>query len=596
MVILILVWSGMTLLGVWYVRPVRHADRGVITAFWEMSDLERVASMEADYRAWHEARFAESPPPWRGLPGRSVEDSTRLEQESRFRSWYNEHQDEPLSAIPRLVWATDDNPARRIQIQLFRRWHLEQYGEPIDVITDPGSRDTRTNSVTKPIVQSIGGAGADLIESYGPQMLRALVDSGIALDVTDLAREQGFEYTRCFDASHSSFCKDGRQYGFPANVGYTVLFYHKDLFEQAGLEAPTGGWSFDTLVEYGEKLAVESPDIPGGKRWAIVGLHPWPVSLSNGARFFSDDGTRSVFNSSDAVESFRAIQDLMYEHRIMPSPSDTASMAAAGGFTGGGDNPLYFSAKLTAMTIGGRWEYVTYAESNYVRVIRPALRRRAAGATSSEELERIDRILAVLDRDVLIPLAASDYDYIREVLTDDDRSQLLRIGVAHVPTIDGRIKYTDVGARVALINRKSNQREYAIRFLRFLASESYNEQINQTFDSICGVIEYCVDADGISGPPQPLPGLESFDSPVFVEAMDGAESQQLSPYIGPERLGFLAGQVMDQLMNGRLTPTEAARLIEDRVNRQIDANVARDEALRLDFTRAMEDSAGGFDQ
>jgi len=131
-----------------------------------------------------------------------------------------------------------------------------------------------------------------------------------------------------------------------------------------------------------------------------------------------------------------------------------------------------------------------------------------------------------------------------------------------------------------MVNRKSRHREQALRFLEFLASREYNDRINGAFDSICGVIEYCTDADGIAGPPQPLPGMEDFDSPVFVQAMDGAESQQLSPFIGPERLGFLAGRVMDQLMNARVSAAEAARLIEDQVNAQIQANIARDPELK----------------
>lgn len=577
---LLAIWSALTLVGLVWVLPERDADRGMIAAFWEMSDLPAVAEMQQQYEAWHAQSYRGEAPTFAELSGRPVNDQTRLEQEYRFREWYNATHDKPLSSVVRLVWATDDNPARRQQIQLFRRWYLQHYGEPIDVVTDPASRDTHDGaSVTKPVVQSIGGAGADLLETYGPKQLEAMVRSGIALDVTDKAKEHGFEYQRCFDAGWTSFVYEDRQYGFPANVGYTVLFYNKATFEAAGIKPPVGGWTIDEMRDVAKRLIVDSPDIPGGRRWGIVGMHPWPMALSNGGRFFTDDGTRCIYNSPQTVAAFQAYLDLMYVDHIMPTPADTASMAAAGGFTGGGSNGLYFAARLCAMTIGGRWEYATYAQTNFQRVIEPALERvqtRADDATRAA----INQIIASLNRDILTPLSDDDLALINTSLTADDRSKLLRIGVAHVPTVDGRIKYTDVGARVAMVNRKSKHREQALRFLEFLASKEYNEKINGAFDSICGVIEYCTDSDGISGAPQPLPGLEDFDSPVFVQAMDGAESQQLSPFIGPERLGFLAGRVMDQLMNGRVSAAEAARLIEDQVNQQIQANIARDPELK----------------
>jgi len=572
--ILVAVWVALTAFGLRYVRPVSGRDAALVRSIWAMADLETVAGWEADYRSWHRERFDSDPPPFETLATLGEDSDIRAEQVARFRDWYGTVRSGGLDGVPRLVWATDDNPARQRQMQQFRRWHLARYDEPIDIVSDPSGRDTGEGaSVTKPIVQSLGGAGADIIGTYGPKNLEALVRSGIVLDVTEIAAERGFPADRCFQAARSSFCLDGRQYGFPANVGYTVLLYHVDMFEEAGIEPPRGGWTTDELIEVANRLTVESDEVPGGKRFGIVGMHPWPMSLAAGGRFFVEDGTRSRYNAPETVDAFRVFRDLMYEHEVMPTPAETASMAAAGGFTGGGNNELFFAARLCAMTIGGRWACVTFARTNWERVIRPRLRSLAEDDPALGP--RVDRIAAVLDRDVLEPIDPVDVAWLDAVLTPADRERLLRIGVAHVPTLDGSIRYPDVGARVALVNRASPHREHAIRFLEFLASEPYNERINQAFDSICGVIEYCVDDDGISGPPEPLPGLEAFDSPVFVEAMSGAESQQLSPFIGPERLGYLVGEVMDQLTNDRLTPAEAARLAEDRINRQIRANVER---------------------
>lgn len=545
-------------------------SRTLISDIWNNADLPPVAAMEADFAEWLRKSPRDIPTRFADLAALAEDDPTRREAEAVFAEFYAQTRQRPLEAIPLLVWSTDDNPARQTQMRLFRRWHLREYGEPIAIMTDPSNRET-----TKMVIQSLGGAGADIIESYGPRQLTSLVESGIAWDLTEIAESRGFTADRCFEAARSSFVHKGRQYGFPANVGYEVVLYHKDLFAEAGIEAPRGGVSMERLVEMAAALTVESPTIPGGKRFGIVGVHPWKMTLSNGARFFSEDGSECIFNSPEAVEGMQAVHDLMYRYRVMPTPAETASMAAAAGFTGGGNNGLYFASRLTAMALGGRWEYVSFARANRDRVLIPAMERARMEVSDPNAAALLTSTIETLQRDVLLPLSEAQREAMEAALTPEDRRQLLQVGIMHIPTVDGRIKYTDVGARVALVNRASPHREEAARFVEFLASREYNDLINGTFDSICGVIEFCTDEDGISGPPAPLPGLEDFDSPIFIEAMEGAESQQLSEWIGPERLGFLAGQVMDLLLDGRVSAAEAARLIEDRVNRQMEANRAR---------------------
>ena len=165
------------------------------------------------------------------------------EQQSTLRKILAQHlnqtHDTPLQDTPVLVWSTDDNPARDTQAHLFRVWHFLNYAEPIDLTTDPSNRD-----ITKAIVQCVAGAGPDLIESYGPEQLRQFVESGVALDVTEQARSMGFTLERAFAAARPSMgikdpaTQQWTQYAFPCNVGYTVLFYHQDLFENAGIPKP----------------------------------------------------------------------------------------------------------------------------------------------------------------------------------------------------------------------------------------------------------------------------------------------------------------------------------------------------------------------
>lgn len=322
-----------------------------------------------------------------------------------------------------------------------------------------------------------------------------------------------------------------------------------------------------------------------------MNIGAWDMALAAGGQFLNEDGTASIYNSPETVEAFQTFQAMMYEDRVMPSPAEAASMAASGGaaMNAGAEAAsasALFAAKVTAMYVGGRWEYVSLAQRNRDRVIFPAIDRRLgeladdAGDTARREAALLESARESLRRDVLIPLSGEQFAAMEGVLSAEDRSRLIQLGVAHVPTLTG-VPYYSAAARVAIVNRASPRKEYAQRFLRFLGSRAYNDQINHTFDSICGVPAYCFDADGIAGPPRPLPGLEAFDSPVFAEAMGNyAEPWRLSPFIGRNRLGMLAGQVMERLTNNEIGAGEAARLIEDRINAQIMANLVRDPVLR----------------
>jgi ABC-type glycerol-3-phosphate transport system substrate-binding protein len=244
-----------------------------------------------------------------------------------------------------------------------------------------------------------------------------------------------------------------------------------------------------------------------------------------------------------------------------------------------------FAAKVAAMYVGGRWEYVALARRNRDRVILPAIAEAIAdNATSNTDRELLIEARQTIGRDVLLPMSDDAYAAMQRAVDtyadEQEREQLVQLGVAHVPSVIGAPTY-NAGARVAIINRSSENIDLAVRFLRFLGSEPYNEQINQTYDSICGVVEFTTDADGISGPPRALPGLEQMDSPVFVDAMnDWARSEQISPFITRTRLGELVSPVLEDLQNNALGPAEAARLIERRVNDQIAANLRRDAQLR----------------
>ncbi len=582
---LIGVWCVLTAGAYLIVLPDRRDDADLIHAYFAVGPDDPGPAGRLVARFLDENRSVRAAP--QDVTDFAGADRARREHiENLFRSWYQFTQGRPLSQSPRLTWSTDDNPARRVQCGLFRAWHLRRYGEPLDIRTDPSNRDT-----TKTVVQCVAGAGPDIIETYGPAQLSQFIDAGVALDVTDRAQAAGFAVDRVFPAAVSSVARDGRQYAFPCNVGYLVLFYHRDLFKAAGVgEPPAGGWTIEQLTATARRITGNSP---GDRRLiGIMGMGAWEMALAAGGRFFNDDATACTYNSPRTVAALSAYLDLMYRDRVMPTPAELASMAASGGANmnataESASASALFAAKATAMVVDGRWSYVPLAARQRDRVLKPAMERRIAllaqRAQGAAEATLLRAAIDSLDRDVLVPLSDAQFAAMESCLTGDDRRALVQIGVAHVPSLTGTPFY-ESAARVAIVNRASPRADLAVRFLEFLASPEYNRQINYTFDSISGVPAVC--AEGIAGPPRALPGLEAFDSPTFVEAMEKyAHPWELSPFIGRARLGQLVGPVLEQLTSRAIGPAEAARVIEDRINDQMHANLVRDEDLRREWER-----------
>src|SRR5438445_9748085 len=93
--------------------------------------------------------------------------------------------------IVRLRWATDDNPARKVQTAQFDTMFP---GE--EAVVDPGLGGDQT----KLIVQCATGTGPDVIDVYDVQQMSNLVQAGVLLDLTPYARSMGFDPSRTYPA------------------------------------------------------------------------------------------------------------------------------------------------------------------------------------------------------------------------------------------------------------------------------------------------------------------------------------------------------------------------------------------------------------
>lgn len=120
---------------------------------------------------------------------------------------------------------------------------------------------------------------------------------------------------------------DGEVYGIPSGAQTAVIYYNKDLFDEAGLPYPTPDWTWNEMLALAKAL---TKDFDGDGMTDQYGLQLEQASripFLQYTRTMADDTWRSArINQPDTVAVLRAYRDLIYKHKVMPTPTASAEM------------------------------------------------------------------------------------------------------------------------------------------------------------------------------------------------------------------------------------------------------------------------------
>ena len=110
------------------------------------------------------------------------------------------------------------------------------------------------------------GVGPDIITQKEVKYVTTFQEGGQLMDVSDVELPEGISGT-------SSYEVDGVAYGVPYRQDSWVLFYNKDLFDQAGVDQPDGSWTWDDY----DAVAGELTEALGDAKGAY--LHRWQSTV-----------------------------------------------------------------------------------------------------------------------------------------------------------------------------------------------------------------------------------------------------------------------------------------------------------------------------
>ncbi len=408
----------------------------------------------------------------------------------------------------RIIWTTDDNPARQAQIDIF-----DQQFPHLKLTIDPANND-----MSKIIVQTMAGIGPDVIDCYNRMQLHTYYQAGILEDITDWAKEAGTTPDICWESARENMMIEGRQYGFPTNPGPWVIFYNKDIFDKAGLPYPSGDWTWDEFVDVAKKLTLKEPGSRRNTTYGIMGYDIMEAIWQNGGSLYNKDGTRCALDSPEAIEAAQWLMDLQFVHGCAPSPSEEEAMAAAGGW-GQGIITLFDAGRL-GMIRYGRWGLIVWR-----------------------------------------------------------KNPKLRIGVCPLPY--RKQKATTFVTRISVLNKKSPYKREAFNFMKFLASEDYGNQINDSADNLAPVKRLCYLDRFLHNPQYPQ---EDYNE-VFRDEMACAKSVELSKFSNPFVVDRIFRRYIDLMRNKEMTAVDAMTAAAKEINESIEENVAKFPELQAEYDK-----------
>ncbi|MGZ0712669.1 ABC transporter substrate-binding protein (plasmid) [Coraliomargarita sp. W4R53] len=110
------------------------------------------------------------------------------------------------------------------------------------------------------------GVGPDIITQKGVAYVSTYQEGGQLMDLSDVEMPEGINGTEAYEI-------DGSTYGVPYRQDSFLLFYNKDLFDEAGVDYPDGTWTWD---DYDEAAAELSEGLDGADG---TYLHRWQSTV-----------------------------------------------------------------------------------------------------------------------------------------------------------------------------------------------------------------------------------------------------------------------------------------------------------------------------
>lgn len=146
----------------------------------------------------------------------------------------------------------------------------------------------------------------------------------------------------------------GALYGMPNDIAIGVVFYNKDLFDEAGVPYPKTGWTWNDYLNAAQMLTFDFDEDGRIDQYGTM-VGDWRHFVWQNLGETVDDPlhpTRSTMSTPAVEEALQWLVDLRFKRHVTTRPGELADM---GGYE------MFMTGKV-AMVFGGHWDVPTYSK------------------------------------------------------------------------------------------------------------------------------------------------------------------------------------------------------------------------------------------
>ncbi|MGI8912373.1 MAG: extracellular solute-binding protein, partial [Chloroflexota bacterium] len=204
---------------------------------------------------------------------------------------------------------------------------------PTAGVVDTLDQMRRVSGATpRPDLVALGGSnversgGSNLLLSPD-EVAQQLVGRKLLLPLDDFLRTTALvKVDDYFPGALEASRVDGKLYGLPLSIAPTMLIYDKQLFDEARVTVPAGGWDWQQMLEAARKLTKP----PHQYAFAPTTLNVGMFIQLNGGDILSKDGRRCLLDQPMAIEAAAFYASLFHPSTIV-APQSNAPISFAQG-------------------------------------------------------------------------------------------------------------------------------------------------------------------------------------------------------------------------------------------------------------------------
>ena len=158
-----------------------------------------------------------------------------------------------------------------------------------------------------------GGKYPDVSFQFGPNVAN-LARSPKAADLTEAVKGDGWNWDDFFPPAREAVTVDGKVRAIPALIDSMAVVYNKKLFEQAGIDPPQAGWTWDDYRATAKRLT-DAGKGQFGTGWPGVGDEDttwriWPMVWSAGGDVLAEGGESVGYEGESGQRALQTVQDM----------------------------------------------------------------------------------------------------------------------------------------------------------------------------------------------------------------------------------------------------------------------------------------------